>query len=141
MEDKKTPIGVKVISIFILVLSIVAILESIVAILEVLSIPLDIIAVSDILPNVFLTGDAWTDIILMFPVFLGGIFGIFVSKGIWKGKNWARIWSIIFSIIIIITSLRYFRGNYGTNLFLSSVSCLILFTYLLNKKVKEFFRK
>lgn len=40
-----------------------------------------------------------------------GIFGIFVARGLWHHKNWARIVIIIFSVLGVISSLFSLPGG------------------------------
>lgn len=70
----------------------------------------------------------------------GSVLNFFMSRGLWKGQNWARIVSIIFGIIVIIGSLlgiiagSYVYGGIGL-----AVSLLITIYLLFSKKVKEAF--
>jgi len=63
----------------------------------------------------------------------------FVAKGLWKGKNWARIFTIIVSIIWLIFSfVQLFRGDFGQ--ILNIIIYGLIGGYLLfSKKVKAAF--
>ena len=84
-----------------------------------------------------------------------GVFGLFVARGLWKTKNWAKITTIIFSVLGIIFSQLNFIQNpytsgprllnyYGLFDFLFSFSIFLIFgiicLYLsFNKNAKESF--
>lgn len=74
-------------------------------------------------------------------VMLGlGVLSIFIGRGLWKGQNWARIVSIIFLALGIISSISYIIGGK----IMSGIIYLIIYAaiaaYLLfNKKVKQAF--
>lgn len=68
-----------------------------------------------------------------------GIINIFIARGLWKGKNWARIITLIFSSLgIVMGLLNLFMGN-----FISLVGLIIngiVAWYLgFNKNIKNYF--
>ena len=75
-----------------------------------------------------------------------GIIGIFVSRGLWKGKNWARILYIITgSIGLIISLIQIIINITSISSVLMSIVGMILpvliISYLLfNKKVESYFK-
>lgn len=70
-----------------------------------------------------------------------GVLGIFIERGLWKGKNWARILTIVFgSIGIIVSLISIATGNF-MNLINLIVEGAIVGYLLFNKKVKEAFKK
>ena len=69
-----------------------------------------------------------------------GIINIFIAKGLWKGKNWARVFLIVLMILwTIIWSIELFKG-YFLNLIVIGPSLIILFYLFFSKKVKSFFK-
>jgi len=69
-----------------------------------------------------------------------GILYIFIAKGLWKGKNWTRIFLIIFlSISIIFAIWGTIQGSYGY-IFNLIVSVVVIGYLLFSKKVKAFFK-
>lgn len=68
-----------------------------------------------------------------------GIFYIFVARGLWKGRNWARIAQIIFACIgMMFAIFGLIQLKFG-NIFSLVISCLIAGYLLFSKKVKEAF--
>ncbi len=97
--------------------------------------------------------------IIMLVIALGiGVLCFFIGRGLWKGKNWARITA---SVIAILDALTFIAMYVMTSVFLNLVSgiipsagigkIVIIFFTLLNlaiagyllfsKKVKEVFKK
>ena len=77
---------------------------------------------------------------------------IFTGKGLWKGKNWARITEVIFSILLIICLLLFnlsfflnpFRGDFNYILIILSLLLIIVPLFigiylLFDQKVKKYF--
>ncbi len=70
-----------------------------------------------------------------------GVLGIFVGRGLWRGKNWARILTIILSAIGIALSLISLVGGNFSNI-INLVIGTAIFGYLtFSNKVREAFRK
>lgn len=70
-----------------------------------------------------------------------GVLNFFVAKGLWKGKNWARIVVIIFSILGAVSAINsLFRaGNMVGDLFSLAIDVVIGGYLLLNEEVKKVF--
>ena len=69
-----------------------------------------------------------------------GILGFFIGRGLWKGRNWARVVAIIFSILGIITAIiMMIRGNIMSNIPNLIVQLVISGYLLFSSKVKEAF--
>ena len=72
---------------------------------------------------------------------IGALLSFFIGRGLWKGKNWARILSVIFSILAIITIISSMAT--GTFSFMGVVNLLVngaIGGYLLfSKEVKKAF--
>jgi hypothetical protein len=75
--------------------------------------------------------------IIVFSIIMvgAGIFEIFVARGLWKGKSWARIAVIVISIVSILISLVMF------NLIGIVISLLIGGYIWLSKDVKAAFKR
>tara|TARA_Y100000310_G_scaffold22931_1_gene21890 strand:- start:5 stop:526 length:522 start_codon:yes stop_codon:yes gene_type:complete len=74
-----------------------------------------------------------------------GIFYILIARGLWKGKNWTRIFIIIsLSIFIIFTIWKTIQGNYVLPIYMVVIDLIIagaIMAYLIfSKKVKAFFK-
>lgn len=68
-----------------------------------------------------------------------GVLSIFIGRGLWKGKNWARIVAIIFSVLGILSGLySIVKGSYSS--LLGMVINLVIGGYLMfNSAVKSAF--
>ncbi|GIU68746.1 MAG: hypothetical protein KatS3mg001_596 [Candidatus Pacearchaeota archaeon] len=87
-------------------------------------------------------------IILPALIMLGlGIFSFFIGRGLWKGRNWARIIAIIVSVLGAITgilgvaigAILMFPSSLTTSLISIAINVLIGSYLLFNKKVKQAF--
>ncbi len=87
-------------------------------------------------------------------IFLGifcfcyGVLNIFIGMGLWRGKNWARVATIIFYILIVLVSIYLTIEEYNLPILsriqyvLYAIIALAIIVYLLfSKKVKEAFKK
>ena len=71
-----------------------------------------------------------------------GVLNIFIGRGLWEGKNWARILEIVFSCLGMLISLSYIlRGQMIAGILLLLLSLVIGEYLLFNKKVKKAFNK
>lgn len=124
---KDTPFGVKLISILYYI-------AAIILILIVLSGPFIFNVVSQVLP----VSDVFISIIVLDIFALGfATLNFFIGRGLWKGKNWARIAAIVLHSIGL---LSIFSGTFSA--VLQAIFHIIIISYLsLSKKVKIFFRK
>ena len=69
-----------------------------------------------------------------------GILNFFVGRGLWKGKNWARIFVIIFAVLgIIVAVYLVIKGSFVQGISDLLVSGLIAGYLLFSSKVKEAF--
>ncbi len=69
-----------------------------------------------------------------------GILSIFIGRGLWKGQNWARIVSIIFLTLGIISSVVSVIGGKIMSGIIYLIIYVAIAAYLLfNKKVKQAF--
>ena len=79
--------------------------------------------------------------IVGFIVILMGFISFFVGKGLWSGKNWARIFVIVISILGTIGSLgSVISGNFYKFIPLIIYAGIGIY-FLFNKSVKESFIK
>ncbi len=131
-QEKKAPLGVKIVAIIPVVPVLIFLFFDIAMIMGPL---LD-------------SGDSWVYVMYPIVLFFFLVFTaclIFTSVMLWKGKNWARIALIIFYIIGIIFSLWTYREtppNLNYFSLIGSVFSLPAVFYLIfNKKVKEFFKR
>jgi hypothetical protein len=82
------------------------------------------------------------EVVLFIGIFLlgFGILMIFVARGLWKGKNWARIVQIILSVLGIIYAIWLWIQGSGTGGALNLIVNLPIVSYLsFSKKVREAF--
>jgi len=72
-----------------------------------------------------------------------GIFWIFIGRGLWKGRNWARISAIVIALIIFVLSIIEFISFrfYFLNIMLLIVGVITGVYLWFNKRVKEAFVK
>ena len=139
---KDVPGLVKAISVFYYILSISAIIGGI----------LFIAGFSSLYFYLFLIVTLFLGIIFSFLVILSsvpiaflitGIFLFFVARGIWKGRNWARISIIIVSALLIIYAMAYvLTAIPGITISVSPIHIInlfIIFYLLFSKRVKEAF--
>lgn len=77
-------------------------------------------------------------IIGIFLLLMGAV-NIFISRGLWKGRNWARIVIIIFSIIGFVSAiLSLFMGDL-TSIISLVINGIVAAYLLFNKKVNKCF--
>src|SRR3989344_1989591 len=93
--QKTIPIGVKIISILFYLVSAGMIFSAITLMVSGIAIPI---------PGLGLLGSA-TFIVGGIILVALGVFGLFVGRGLWKGKNWTRIVAIIFMAVYIISGI------------------------------------
>ncbi len=71
-----------------------------------------------------------------------GVLNFFIGRGLWKGKNWARILLIIFSLLgILISIFIMIQGSLMSGILSLLINGLIGSYFLFNTKVKEAFAK
>ena len=132
MSDKKIPTGVKSLSIL---YYIGAVLGAIMGIISMFTIGTIILLVP------FLAGFGFFLVILIFGI---SILSFFTARGLWKGQNWAKIITIVFAGLGIVTSLITIFTVGIIALTGSIINIIIgglIAGYLLfNKEVKKFFK-
>ena len=65
----------------------------------------------------------------------------FIGKGLWNGKNWARVVTIVFSLLgVLISIISLIQGSWGSILILL-VNGAIAGYFLFSKEAKGFFAK
>jgi hypothetical protein len=139
--DKKVPNGVKIISVLYIIFAIAIIFATIFYIynMAVISKPLDIPADSGLdIPNHF---DTISLIMIMSGIIFVGsaVFFFFIGRGLWKGKNWARMTVIVFSVLSVVGGLgKVIDGNIGA-IISAGVSAIIGGYLFFNKNVKQVF--
>ena len=87
-----------------------------------------------------------TYLLLPLALILIGIFGVFTSINLWKGRNWARILTMIFlPILSLIPSYMFafgagFSGNMTMYYFIIALYIIVnIWIIIYLKKAKEFF--
>lgn len=88
--------------------------------------PIDAVLVPLILGSVVLGG---------LLLIILGVFEIYVAKGLWSGKNWARLVTIVVSIVWLISALIQF------DIIAVVVSILILGLLMLSRSARAHFGK
>ena len=69
-----------------------------------------------------------------------GILSFFIGRGLWKGRNWARILVVIFSFIsVLIAIVSMIQGNILSNIITLVISLVIGGYLLFSNNVKETF--
>lgn len=69
-----------------------------------------------------------------------GILGFFIGRGLWKGRNWARIVVIIFSILGLLGGISMlFTGSYFNGIINILIEGFIAGYLLFSKDVKSAF--
>ena len=72
-------------------------------------------------------------------IILLGVLSIFVARGLWKGKNWARIVAVIFAVLGILSGISsIIKGGYSS-LFGLIINLLIGGYLMFNSSVKSAF--
>ena len=139
--QKNAPIGVKIISVLYIIGAVVIVLATIFLMYNVGSViqPLSVPADSGLsISNSF---DVFSLVFIIQGTFFIGIavLSFFAGRGLWKGKNWAKIVAIIYSIFGIIAGLGgLMKGEISSilGLFFSAIIGGYLF---FSKEVRQFF--
>lgn len=130
IKNQNLPLGVKII----------AVLYSIAGYLAVLAGIAFSIGGGIIMGNIALGGISL--IIFGIVLLMLGLLGIFIGRGLWKSKKWARIVALIFSTVAFIQaafSVSY-MSNFNLNFLFSLILNGAIGSYLIfNKKVREIF--
>lgn len=137
-QTATVPTGVKILAVFYYIGAVFSVLLAILLLIGASFI--DTIAQS--IPVLALIGGSLFIVVgIVYLVF--GILGLFIGRGLWKGKNWARIFVIIVSIFWFVAAIMMiFNSSLWVsgivNLLISGlIGCYLLFS----KSVKEAFGK
>ena len=136
--QKNVPVGVKIISILYYIGAVFGIIFGLLLIFgaetftSILNGVLLIDALDSGLSGLFIAGG-----IIMIAL---GVLGFFIGRGLWKGRNWARIFVIILSILgVLIGVFSMVQGDVAGNIFGLAVNLIIGGYLLFSRKVKEAF--
>jgi|SRR3989344_5716486 len=128
----KTPIGIKILSILFYISGFVELIFGL----------LLFSGIKNVLNNTVSFTSLISGFITLFGVILliFGLISIILATGLWKGKNWARIVTLIFTILSIIGILSSILQGKFSNLISLTIEILIVYYLLFNKDVKTFFK-
>ena len=128
----KTPIGIKILSILFYISGFVELIFGL----------LLFSGIKNVLNNTVSFTSLISGFITLFGVILliFGLIIIILATGLWKGKNWARIVTLIFTILSIIGILSSILQGKFSNLISLTIEILIVYYLLFNKDVKTFFK-
>ena len=130
MINKQPPIGVKIIS------DLGYIETALTALLAIAAIFASQFA-SYLLPIPSIIKSAFPFIGILLLAF--AVLSFFIARGLWKGKNWTRILTIIFAILgILSTIVSLFSGRFSSIIQLA-IYGWIAYYLIANKEVKAFF--
>ncbi len=138
MNSKDTPTGVKIISFLIYIISALIVVFGLLAIIS----PITFSQIYGKLIGIggmSVTG-GFSYVIGLFYIIIG-IIGIFIGKGLWKGKKWSRTFAIIISAInFAFTLLSLVGGNLTLITIINLIVSGLITGYLLfSKEVKSIF--
>lgn len=136
--NSNIPLGVKIISILGYIISFSLIFRGGYLVIKNLYVFKEIIRIA---PWLILFSIPITLFFLLIGIILTliGIFWIFISRGLWKLKNWARIAVLIFAGIFILVVPSFLSLPLYKSILLVIPGIVILFYLILNKRVKEAF--
>lgn len=69
-----------------------------------------------------------------------GVFDLFVARGLWTYKNWARIAEIVIAILGFVSGIIYIIGSPGWAIFNIVVNGGIFYLIAINKDVRKLFK-
>lgn len=145
--SKNIPIGVKILAIlgyiFSIISLVIGILSWIVSIGLIMN-PAPVILPPDF-PQEFV--DLFSNNLVPLLVTMGfvfvvlGLIGIFVSRGLWKGRNWARVLVVIFAVFGIISNIiELVTGNLSAIVSLA-INLVVVWYLLVNKQAQKYFAR
>jgi len=126
VSSKEMPLGVKIISVLTYIGAVLGFLLGIMFLLGA-----NLINDSKLAPAII------TTIGVLFLVI--GAFSFFIARGLWKGKNWARIVVIVFSALGAFSAILSLLAGDFRQLFNLAIDCLIGGYLWFNKDVKAAF--
>jgi glucan phosphoethanolaminetransferase (alkaline phosphatase superfamily) len=135
-EEKKVPLGVKIISVVVYVSSALLLFDALAYIFYGIT--------GEGLSSDVTIGRAALFMAAVIFIVLA-VFAFFVARGLWKGRNWTRIVTIVLSVFeVVIIIVTFFYGGLGTlDIVLNSLSLVVnglIGGYLaFNKNVKKAF--
>ena len=135
MESKNVPTGVKIISVLYYISAVLGIIFGLLFFVgagAIGSIASQIPIIEALGSGLFIVGG-----IIMLVL---GILGFFIGRGLWKGRNWARIVAIIFSVMgVLMAIFLMIQGSIFNGIFNLIVSGFIGGYLLFSPSVKEAF--
>jgi len=143
--NKNAPIAVKILSILGYIFSILFLIIGILSLIVSIGLAKSnepVILPADF-PSEFV--DLFTNHLVPFLVGMGiafiisGIIGIVISRGLWKGKNWARIVVIVFSLIGIVSNIMGLFAKDFSSIIPLIIDIVIAWYLLANKEVQKHF--
>ena len=142
--EKKAPIGVKILSILYFVGAFASLVLAILLIIAGALGGTTLFRAAGNIPGYDLIAGFLTVFAIVAGVIILvlGVLEFFIGRGLWKGRNWARIVAIIFSVLGILGSINSFLTEQYTSGGAILAVNLLIFTYLIfSRKVKGFFKK
>jgi len=144
---KNPPLGVKIISVLHYLVTLVYFLFGLSSIIFPRRIATGIVVANKL--DYSLVGTISTWIVILSIILIEGIavLEFFIARGLWRGKRWTRVMSLIFSginIIFFLFLLFYSEqkiSGMGVDVIFIGVNMIIIAYLIFNKKVREFFRK
>jgi len=131
---KNAPVGVKIISVLNYINSALSVIVGVLFILLIL-INYDTV-ISELEDNL----GVWVTILLSLFLIAVGVIAFLIARGLWNGKEWARITQIILSAAFAVIAIINLIGGEWSSVLSLAVNGLIAGYLSLNKKVKEFFK-
>lgn len=133
--DKNTPTGVKVISVL---MYIIAALLLLLSLLFFVGSQAAERALQEQYPT-FATLGAAIFVLLGILLLVVGILYIFIGKGLWKGKNWAKIVAIILSALGLLQAILSIRTTVSSGILMLAINGVIIYYLGFSKEAKKFF--
>ena|SRR3989344_5745461 len=88
----------------------------------------------------FTVSGSWLFYILGIFILAISVFGFFIGRNLWKGRNWARIVVIVFSVpVILVVIYMIFSGSIINGIINLVINGIIPGYLLFNQNAKEFF--
>ena len=138
MEEGSVPVGAKIISVFYYIGAVFGILAGI---MFLIGAGLIASVAEQLFPGFGVLGSS-ISLIVGIVILVFAILNFFIGRGLWKGRNWARIVVIIFSVTGLLGGIFYIvQGNLLNGIVSTFISGLIAGYLLFSKSVKEAFSK
>jgi hypothetical protein len=104
ISSKKIPLGAQLIAIWVYIVAFFTFLVGLLMVL-IKGFALTILEQIKVLPNSLAPIISIVLLILGIFLIILGIFYYFLARGLWKGKNWARITQLVFSVLAALSGL------------------------------------